>query len=140
MRYQSLLSRVEITAQLRRPGIGRDASCASKSITFWNFTIINCGLSCSNFWSVVFRCSGFGKLIQILHPNCCLVFLKVCCQLSLVYMPVLFWVTFVIIITGMSNGMELYKQQMSPRITQACKENSQQTFEIPNNNLDVRFE
>ena len=40
-------------------------------ITFWNFTIITCGLSCSPFWSVLFHC-GFGKPVQILH--CCLVF------------------------------------------------------------------
>ena len=24
-------------------------------ITFWNFTIINCGLSCFSFWSILFR-------------------------------------------------------------------------------------
>ena len=42
--------------------------------TFRNFTIINCGLSCSPFWSVVFHCCGVGKPFQSLHPNCCLVF------------------------------------------------------------------
>ena len=63
-------------------------------ITFWNFTIINCGLSSSTFWSVI-CCCGFGKPVQILHPNCCLVFLKVRFELLLGYMLVLFWVTFV---------------------------------------------
>ena len=43
-------------------------------IMFWNFTIINCGLSCSHSWSVVFHCCGFGKPFWLLHPNCCLVF------------------------------------------------------------------
>ena len=43
-------------------------------ITFWNFTIINCGLSCSLFCSVVFYCCGLGKPFQVLYPNCCLVF------------------------------------------------------------------
>ena len=37
---------------------------------FLNSTIINCGLSCSIFWSILFHCHGFGKPFQVLHPNC----------------------------------------------------------------------
>ena len=54
------------------------------------------------FQSVLFCCCGFGNPVQISHPNCCLVFLKVRCELSVVYMPVLFWVTFVIGIKHMA--------------------------------------
>ena len=70
IRIQNVLSCVESTAQLKRPGIGQ---CWSKhvlymGIMFWNFTIINCGSSCSPFLSIVFCWCGFGKPFPILHP------------------------------------------------------------------------
>ena len=34
IRFQNTLSRVEVTAQLKRPGIGRNASCASELLDF----------------------------------------------------------------------------------------------------------
>ena len=67
-------------------------------IMFWKFTIINCDLSYSTFWSVLFHCC-FGKPIQILHPNCCLIFQKffvIFFSVFNTYMSVLFWVTVVI--------------------------------------------
>ena len=71
--------------------------CCSNKIMFWNFTIINCGLFYSSFRSIVCHCCGFSKLFQISYQSLLFGILKVCCELSLVYMPVLFWVTFVIL-------------------------------------------
>ena len=70
-------------------------------ITFWHFNTINCCLSCSPFWSIVhvFHYCGFGKPFEISHQKLLVGILKVCCELTLlVYMPVLFGMTFVIVI------------------------------------------
>ena len=66
-------------------------------IMFWNFTILKCGLCCSPIWSVVFYCLRimvFNELFQKFLTQSFFVISKVCCELSLMYLPVLFWVTF----------------------------------------------
>ena len=74
VRFQNILSCVKNCSTAEETSFQLKHILCIGIIMFSNFTIINCGLSCSTFWSVLFHCCEFCKTVRILHPNCCLVF------------------------------------------------------------------
>ena len=81
-----ILSLVGISGQIK--------DLCIRIITFWSFTILGCGFSCSPFWSVVFHCCSIREPFRVM---CCLIFWWSIVDFLWCYVSVLFRVTFVIL-------------------------------------------